>query len=92
MLNGILVLALASAFTRASPIELTTSRTEAPQVRRSYASSLEAFINPFLHCAWPRIRSPKSGSMSAWSWLPMSSAGVQLACATCEVEWEGEGP
>ncbi len=35
----------------ASPIELTTSRIEALQVRRSCASSLKTFIQSFLHRA-----------------------------------------
>ncbi len=42
-----LLLVLASAL----PIKLTTSRTETLQARRSCASSLETFIQSFLHRA-----------------------------------------
>ncbi len=38
----------------ASPIALTTSRTEALQARRSCASSLDTFTQSFLHRAWPK--------------------------------------
>ncbi len=38
-------------FQPASPFELTTSRTEAPQARRSCAGSLVTFTQSFLHCA-----------------------------------------
>ncbi len=61
----------------ASPIALTTFRTEALQARRSCASSLDTFIQSFLHCACPKICSPVSGSRSAlivvahvFSWPP----------------------
>ncbi len=49
----------------ASLIELTMSRTEAPLTRRSYASSLEAFTQSFLHLAWPNTRGPERGSRFA---------------------------
>ncbi len=61
-----------------SPIELTTSRTEAPQARRSCASSLDTFIQSFLHRAWLTTRDPERGSRSAlivvahvFSWRPV---------------------
>ncbi len=61
----------------ASPVELTTSRTEALQARRSCASSLDTFAQSFLHRALPKTRGPKSGSKSAlivvvhvFSWPP----------------------
>ncbi len=61
----------------ASPITLTTSRTEALQAGRSCASSLENFTQSFLHRAWPKTRSPERGSRSAlivvahvFSWPP----------------------
>ncbi len=49
----------------ASPIAVTTSRTEALQARRSYASSLDVFTQSFLHCAWPKTRAPEIGFSSA---------------------------
>ncbi len=49
----------------ASPIALTTSRTEAFQARRSSASSLGIFNQSFLHRAWPKTRGPEIGSRSA---------------------------
>ncbi len=49
----------------ALPIELTTSRTEAPLAQRSCASSIETFTQPFLHRAWPNTRGPERGSRSA---------------------------
>ncbi len=49
----------------ASPIALTTSRTEAFQARRSCASSLVTFTQSFLHRAWPKTRGPEIGSRSA---------------------------
>ncbi len=49
----------------ASPIALTTSRTDALQARRSCASSLDTFTQSFLHCAWPKTRGPDIGSTSA---------------------------
>ncbi len=62
----------------ASPIALTTSRTEALQARRSCASSLDTFIQSFLHRAWPKTRGPEIGSRSAlvvvahiFSWPPV---------------------
>ncbi len=61
----------------ASPIALTTSRTEALQARRSCASSLDTFTQSFFHCACPKICGPVSGSRSAlivvahvFSWPP----------------------
>ncbi len=36
----------------ASPAALTTSRTDALQARRSYASSLDTFTQSFLQRAW----------------------------------------
>ncbi len=62
---------------QAPPIELTTSRTEALQARRSCASSLDFFTQSFLHRAWPKSRGPEIGSRSAlivvahvFSWPP----------------------
>ncbi len=40
----------------ASPIALTTSRTEALQARRSCASSLDTFTQSFLHLASPQVK------------------------------------
>ncbi len=40
----------------ASPIDLTTCRTEALQARRFCASSLDTFTQSFLHRAWPKTR------------------------------------
>ncbi len=61
----------------ASPIALTTFRTEALQARRSCASSLDTFTQSFRHRAWPKTRGPESGSRSAliviahvFSWPP----------------------
>ncbi len=61
----------------ASPIALTTSRTEALQSRRPYASSLETFTQLFLHRAWPKTCGPEIGSKSVlfvvahvFSWPP----------------------
>ncbi len=61
----------------ASAIELTTSRAEALQARRSCASSLETFTQSFLHRAWLKTRGPERGSKSAlivvayiFSWPP----------------------
>ncbi len=51
----------------ASPIELTTSGTEAPQAQRSCTSSLETFTQSFPHRAWLKIRGPESGSRSVLS-------------------------
>ncbi len=60
-----------------SAIELTTSRTEALQTRRSFASSLETFTQSFPHRARPKTRGPEIGSKSAlivvthiFSWPP----------------------
>ncbi len=62
----------------ASPIALTTSRTEAFHARRSCASSLDTFTQSFLHRAWPKTRGPEIGSRSAlvvvahvFSWPPV---------------------
>ncbi len=62
----------------ASPIELTTSRTEALQARRSCASSPETFTQSFLHRAWPKTSGPERGLRSAlivvahiFSWPPV---------------------
>ncbi len=62
----------------ASPIALTTSRTEAFQARRSCASSQDTFTQSFLHRAWPKTRGPEIGSRSAlvvvphvFSWSPV---------------------
>ncbi len=44
----------------ASPIALTTSRTEALQARQFCASSLDTFTKSFLHCAWPKTRVSRS--------------------------------
>ncbi len=73
----------------ASPTELAMSQAQAPQARRSCASSLEAFSPSFLHRAKPKTRGPRGGrgTRSAWSRLPTSSAGLQFACATCEAVW-----
>ncbi len=49
----------------ASPIAMTTSRTEAHQARRSCASSLDTFTQSFFHRAWPKTRGPEIGSRSA---------------------------
>ncbi len=49
----------------ASPIKLTSSRAEVLQARRSCASSLGAFTQPFFHHAWPKTRGPKRGSRGA---------------------------
>ncbi len=49
----------------APPIELTSSRKEAPQARRSRVSSQVTFIQSFLHHAWPKIRGPESDSRPA---------------------------
>ncbi len=61
----------------ASPIALTTPRTEALQARRSCANSLYTFTQSCLHRAWPKTRSPEIGSRSAlivvthvFSWTP----------------------
>ncbi len=61
----------------ASPIALTTSRTEALQTRWSCASSLDTFTQSFLHRAWPKTRGLEIGSRSAlivvahvFSWPP----------------------
>ncbi len=50
---------------------------EALQARWSCASSLDSFTQPLLHCAWPKTRSPESGSRPAlivvahvFSWPP----------------------
>ncbi len=53
-------------FEPASPIELTTSRMEAPQTRRACARSLDTFTQPFLHRVWPKIRGPERGSRSVF--------------------------
>ncbi len=62
----------------ASPIALTSSRTEAFQARRSCASSLGTFTQSFLHLACPKTRGPEIGSRSAlvvvahvFSWPPV---------------------
>ncbi len=47
----------------ASPIALTTSRTEAFQARRSCSSSLDTFTQSFLHRAWPKT------SQNCWNKL-----------------------
>ncbi len=59
----------------ASPIALTTSRTEALQARRSCASSVDSFIQSFV---WPNARGQESGSRPAlivivhvFSWSPV---------------------
>ncbi len=44
----------------ASPIALTTSRTEPLQARQSCASSLDTFTQSFLHRAWPKTRGSRS--------------------------------
>ncbi len=66
---------------QASPIELTTPRTEALQARWSCASSLETFTQSFLHRAWPRTRGPE-----IFSWPPVRlrtvRGGVGLDCFT----------
>ncbi len=61
----------------APPIELTTSRKEAPQARRSCASLLDTFTQFCLHRAWPKTRGSERGSRSAltvvahvFSWPP----------------------
>ncbi len=61
----------------ASPIALTTSRTEALQARRSCANSLDIFTQSLLHHVWPKTRGLESGSRSAltvvalvFSWPP----------------------
>ncbi len=61
----------------ASPIALTTSRTEALQARRSRASSLDTFPQSCLRRAWPKTSGPEIGSRSAlmvvahvFSWPP----------------------
>ncbi len=59
----------------ASPIELTTGRTDALQAERSYASSLETFSKWGL----------------AWSYLLVASAGPQFACAAYDVVLEEVG-
>ncbi len=58
-------------------IELTTSRTQALQARRSCASSLETFLHSLLHRAWPKTSCSNRGSRSAlivffyvFSWPP----------------------
>ncbi len=43
----------------ASPIELTTTRIEVPQARRSCSRSLKIFIQSFLHRAQPKNRGPE---------------------------------
>ncbi len=50
-------------FQPASPIELTTSWTEAPKARRS----LETFAQSFLHSAQPKTRGPEKDCMSSSS-------------------------
>ncbi len=61
----------------ASPIALTTSRTEALQTRRSLACSLDTFTQPFFHCVWPKTRGTEIVSRLAlivvahvFSWPP----------------------
>ncbi len=49
----------------ASPIALTTSRTEALPARRSCGSSLNTFAQSLLHRAWPKTRCPDIDSRSA---------------------------
>ncbi len=68
----------------ASPIALTTSRTEALQAQRSCASLLDTFTQSFLHRSWPKIRGPEIGSRSAFimvahvfSWPPTQLHHVQ---------------
>ncbi len=63
---------------RVEPIELTTSRTEALQARRSFATSIETFTPTFLHRAWPKTHGSERGSRSAlivvanvFSWPPL---------------------
>ncbi len=60
----------------ASPIVLTTSRTEVFQARRSCASSLDTFTQSFLHCAWPKTRGVESGS--SWSVLIVAEGGLSI--------------
>ncbi len=62
----------------APPFKLTTSRTKAPQVRRSYASPPETFTQSFLHRELSNTRGPVRGSRSAlfvvahvFSWPPV---------------------
>ncbi len=68
---------------KASPIELTTSRIEAPQARRACASSWETYTWSFLHRAQPKTRGPERGSRSSsnvvvhvFSWSPARYAAV----------------
>ncbi len=44
-----------------SPMEYTTSRVDAPQVRRSCENALEIFTQAFLHRPQPNTRCLKSG-------------------------------
>ncbi len=75
----------------ALPVELTTSRTEALQARRSCASLLETFSEPFQHRAWPKIRGLERGSMSAlivvahvFSWPPIRLRHVRVNVKSVE--------
>ncbi len=49
----------------ASPVELTASRTEALQARRSCPSSIETFTQHFLLRAWLTTCGPERGSRPA---------------------------
>ncbi len=51
----------------ASPIELTTSRVDAPQARWSCSNSLETFGQNFLHLVQPRTGGPERGFKSSLS-------------------------
>ncbi len=66
-----------------SPIELTTSRTEAPQAQRSCASSQEIITQCILLRKWPMTRGPERSSRSAlivvahaFSWPPVRLRGL----------------
>ncbi len=68
----------------ASPIELTTSRVEALQARRSCVSSRKIFTQSFLHRVWPKTHGPEIGSRSAlivvahvFSWPPARLRNVR---------------
>ncbi len=76
----------------ASPVALTTSRTEALQARRSCASSLDIFTQSYLHRAWPKTRDPEVGSRSALIVVANVFSCPPALRATCEAVWVGEGP
>ncbi len=67
----------------ASPVELTTSRIETPQVRWSCASSLEIFAQSFLDRVQPKTRGPERGSLNV-------NAHVYSVWAKSQVSREGE--